>query len=63
MTTGCPDPLSDMQLRNLITAVERLRRARDDAEEALLAAETLLGLAKRRRAAAPVIPLRPAGNG
>jgi len=58
--TDSPGTLTDKEIANLEAAAEMFRRTRDDATEGLLAVETLLDLAKRRRTPAPVIPLRTA---
>jgi hypothetical protein len=50
-------PLSDGEIEKLEAVRDVLRRTRDDADEAILAVETLIGLARRRRRAAPVTPV------
>jgi hypothetical protein len=63
MKGDSPGLLGDKEIANLEAAAEGLRKVRADADEALMAVETLLSLAKRRRPPAPVIPLRPARSG
>jgi hypothetical protein len=54
--------VDDAEIAKLKAVAGRLRRARDDADEALLAVETLIELAMRRRPAATVTPIRKDGD-
>jgi hypothetical protein len=55
-------PLSNEEISRLQVVAARFRKARDDADEALVAVETLIELGTRRLPSAPVTPIRPGGD-